>query len=541
MENNMNNKLFCFGIIAFYVVGCFGSFSTMKKVSFFCSTQTNDTFFNSQWHVEKVGLNKAWDIYTGSNNISVGVIDSGICGYHPDLSNNINSSISMHFNDGHCTLNPLEDGENHGSHVAGIIGAEGNNNLGVAGACWDIDLVSLSVAVYSSGLFYVPGIVSAINYASNPNTYIPVLNASLGMPEMKFLDYNYDYLDFAGSFADAMDDYDGLLVCAAGNSTNYYNCNCGQNIGNLNYLIYPASCSVSNMIVVGNSDANDDMAITSNYGSTKVHLFAPGENIYSTSAIEQDNPTYYKYESGTSMASPLVAGTAALLKSIDPSLTSAQIKSAILDNVDVISGLSGLCTTGGRLNAYQAALSILPSIVANDTGVTFNSNINYQRFLKMNLVSGHYTLSINNSVPCRVTIYQRYIDTPFIQQSFTTSGTQTISFLSETNQMVYIRVENLGNNNGDISISAIFQNHSYNNSYAYQNPLFHRAYCNCGDYVLLPHIVYRENEWATYGTCAICSSIVPIGGGIILSRDNPDINNSSSIFDLLDEPVIQCF
>ena len=112
---------------------------------------------------------------------------------------------------------------------------------------------------------------------------------------------------------------------------------------------YPASYNLSNMIVVGSIDINNDKALTSNYGSSTVDLFAPGVGIYST--VPTDT---YDYKSGTSMAAPYVTGVAALIKSIRPQLSSLEIKKLILNNVDIISNLTGLCKTGGKLNAYKA-------------------------------------------------------------------------------------------------------------------------------------------------------------------------------------------
>ncbi len=488
-------------------------------------TNSNDSYFSDQWAIQKVELDKAWDIYTGSSNVTVGVIDSGIDVSHYDLSNNIDTTLSTSLNPD--LLSGLDDNNGHGTHVAGIIGALGNNGYGICGSCWDVNIASLRVAsTYGTGPSET-ALLNSFEYAEN--NQIQFLNISLGKYAFPFSDIDY--------FSNAFSSYNGLSICAAGNG-NELEQEQGINLddNSFNAKFYPACFLGPNIISVGASNKTDGKYGDSNYGRFSVDLFAPGEDIKSTFP----NNNFVSY-SGTSMATPLVTGTAALLKSIDPSLTLFQIKSAILNNVDVVDSLYNLCLSHGRLNAYQAALSILPSIVANDTGITFNSNINYQKFLKMNLFSGHYTLLINNSIPCRVTLYRRYIDTPLIQQSFTTSGAQTINFLSETNQTVYIRVENLSNSNGNISISAAFQNHLYNNSYAFQGPLFHRAYCNCGDYVLLPHIIYVPNEWATYGTCAVCGAIVPVGGEIILSIDNPSMNNTLSVFDLLGKPVVECF
>lgn len=496
----------------------------------YLSTIPDDTFYDDQWAIEKVELDKAWDIYTGSSITKVGIIDSGIDAEHEDLEPNINSTIGHHF--GNANISELTDSVGHGTHVAGIIGAVGNNEVGVSGACWEVDLVSLSVANYSSSTIYIPGINEAIAYASDQNHFIPILNASVGVPYDTLVQRVEDVFEFISDFYNSMDDYDGLLVCAAGNGSNFNYSN-GVNIDSFTNTIFPASYSSSNMIVVGNSDSSDNKAFSSNYGATKVDLFAPGEVIKST--LPNDN---YGNRSGTSMASPLVAGTVALLKSIDPTLTASGIKTAILNNVDIVNGLSGYCSTGGRLNAYQAALSILPSILPNMSSISFVSNTTYQKFLKLNCSSGHYNLSINNAVPCRITLYQHYNGSPLIQQSFSSVGQHSINFLSTSSQMVYVRVENTGNSNGTISIGATYQNHSYIDHFSYYNPTYHKAFCSCGDYVLLPHLLYIDNPESGYGTCAICSSLVPLAGNIVLDSAN---NNLDTILDLYNQTIIECY
>lgn len=499
----------------------------------YSSTTPNDSLIENQWAVEQVELNKAWDIYTGSSNIRVGVIDSGINGEHEDLSGNVNSNLSTQFGNYYST--GLTDSVGHGTNVAGIIGAVGNNQTGISGACWDVDLVSLRIATYSSATIHMPGILDAIEYANNANYSIPFLNMSVGVSLQSLATFVNDPYEFTNDFIDISSSYDGLLICAAGNGSNFGVVN-GKNIGLLDNYILPASYSpfVSNMIVVGNSDQNDEKAITSNYSSSKVHLFAPGENIITTNGNGTYNTT-----SGTSFSAPLVAGVAALLKSIDPTLTTSQIKAAILNNVDEVNLLSNYCSTGGRLNAYKAALSILPELVSNDIGITFNSNTSYQKFLKMNCSSGHYSLLIDSSVPCRVTLYRKYQSSPLIQETFLTSGLNTINFLSETSQIIYLRVANLGSDNGNITLTSTYQNHSFYNSYSYQNINYHRAYCSCGAYVLMPHLLYVDNPFSNTGTCALCSAIVPLSNNSII-LNNRNMSNSTP-FQVLDRSIIQCY
>lgn len=208
-------------------------------------------------------------------------------------------------------------------------------------------------------------VARAVNFAGSQN--IPILNFSGGGPSFNSVEQN------------AIDAYEGLFVAAAGNEDN----------NNNEIPVYPASFPFDNIISVGASDGNDNRSDwngftnlwglfgseKSNYGDTSVDLFAPGTNILSTVPGND-----YQSKSGTSMAAPMVTGAAALLLSHNPSLTTAQLRSAIIDNVDVIPALNGLCESGGRLNVNNAIRSIgyatndLPDNKIEITGVCFSAD-----------------------------------------------------------------------------------------------------------------------------------------------------------------------
>lgn len=289
------------------------------------STIPNDAYYSDQWGHTKIKLPQAWDINTGSSSVLVGVLDSGIEQTHTDFFRRINTARSKDFTGAY---RPLEDPNGHGTHVAGIIGAYGNDSYGVTGVMWNVRLVSLRV-FDSDGYGYASHVAAAIDYAQSQG--IPILNFSGGWSL-----YNswFDY-----DFKEVIDNYSGLFVCAAGNN--------GTSIENT--PIYPAYYSCTNLISVGASTENDTKASFSNYGAQSVDIFAPGESIYST----YRGGIWYSM-SGTSMAAPYVTGVAALLLSECPEITVARIKSRILDNVDSVNALSTLCVSGGRLNAYKA-------------------------------------------------------------------------------------------------------------------------------------------------------------------------------------------
>ena len=433
----------------------------------------SDYYLDYQWSIDKVNLEKAWRICTGSEKVKVGVIDSGIDGEHIDLEDNINASLSCAFN---SNLNTgLEDLLGHGTHVAGIIGASGNNNCGIAGACWSVDLVSLRVA-QSNGMGVDASLLDdAVNYATLNN--IPILNMSIAGP----------YFDF--DLFDAIFDYPGLVICAAGNSALNLD-------GNHGIQMYPVCFLGNNIIAVGNSTENDTKASDSNYGSLSVDLFAPGKSIIST--IPNDG---YDTYSGTSMSSPLVAGVAALLLSIDPSLSTAQIRNAILSGVDYCSSLSNYCVTGGRLNAYNAALNVVPVIPQQSTSESFSFNSLYPKYLRIECPSAHYTLSFSASSFYRITIYTDINSTPLYTNEFYNNSINTVSFVTKQYEDIFVKIENLSNVRGifNANISNV-SSHSFN-THIYFDSNYHKSRCSCGAFVLNSHVYNGLSP-----NCLLCES-----------------------------------
>jgi subtilisin family serine protease len=286
----------------------------------------------------KIMAPQAWNTTKGTQNVVVAVIDTGVDYNHEDLSFNMwtnpnptkNDVVGWDFANGDAL--PYDD-NNHGTHVAGIIGAVGENGIGTSGVNQRVSLMALKF-LDSYGAGVTSDAVNAINYAVQNGAKI--INASWGgysMGRNKALKAAIQLAETQGV----------LFVAAAGNEGNDNDAN----------PMYPASFQIPNILSVAATDSDDDMAAFthdgSNYGATSVHLAAPGKEIFSTFPLNK-----YKAISGTSMAAPFVAGAAALLLAQNPSWTYTQLKERLLNTVDELPSLKGKTITGGRLNIARA-------------------------------------------------------------------------------------------------------------------------------------------------------------------------------------------
>ncbi len=303
----------------------------------------NDPSFNQLWGMTKIKAPEAWDINTGSRQVVVAVIDEGIDINHPDLAANIwtnpgeipNNGIDddgngyvddIHGWDFFYGDNSVYDGggeDKHGTHVAGTIGAIGNNGIGVAGVNWQVKIMALKFLGPNGGS--TTDAISAIEYATMMGA--DIISASWGGG------------GYSSALKAAIDNFPGLFVAAAGN----------DGLDNDASPHYPSSYSSPNILAVAATDSSDKLAYFSNYGATSVDIAAPGVSILST----QPGNSYASF-SGTSMATPHVSGAAALLLANDPSLTTGQLKAALMDYADPVPALQGKVASGGRLNVFNA-------------------------------------------------------------------------------------------------------------------------------------------------------------------------------------------
>ena len=325
----------------------------------------NDPNFPQLWNLRNTGqtngtpgadihATQAWNVNTGSRSNVVAVLDAGVDYNHPDLAANIwsapapfsvtiggqtiNCAAGTHgFNAITNSCDPMDD-HNHGTHVAGIIGAVGNNSTGVTGVNWQTTILPIKF-LNSSLTGTVADAINAIEFAIQVRNHF----ASTATPvNVRVLSNSYEVATFSETFLNAIETAnaaDMLFVAAAGNN------NSNNNV----QPFYPASYTASNVIAVLATDNRDERASFSNYGSTSVHLGAPGTDISSTIR----NAAYLQM-SGTSMATPHVSGAAALILSQCSSLSLAALKSNILTNVDFLPSLNLTTITGGRLNVDKA-------------------------------------------------------------------------------------------------------------------------------------------------------------------------------------------
>ncbi len=291
-----------------------------------------------------IGAPKAWEITEGSKEIVVGIIDSGIDGTHPDLKDNLwvnpNPNQNGYIDDLHGysftdKQGGVPDDElGHGTHVAGIVGALGMNEYSFKGVSPKVSLAALNVSIGGSAMISDSACIEALNYADNHG--IKITNNSYG---------GYGYSEI---FEEAIENYDGLFVAAAGN----------ESLDNDEMFAYPASYDCPNIISVASTDKNDNLSLFSNYGDETVDIAAPGEGILSTvppnAVMNEDSGSEYAVWDGTSMASPHVAGVAALVLSENPGFTTEELRNAVLDGADRLPGLQDLTDKGRRLDAYHA-------------------------------------------------------------------------------------------------------------------------------------------------------------------------------------------
>jgi subtilisin family serine protease len=302
---------------------------------------------------------EAWAIgNTGSETVYVGIIDEGVMHQHEDLFANIgNNSGEIAGNnrddDGNGYVDDVYgwdfDGNNnstydgtqddHGTHVAGTIGAVGGNGKGVAGVCWKVKMLTAKFLGRNGGT--TANAIRSVDYftglKTRPNNKLNIVATNNSWGGGGYSQGLYDAIKRA-------DEAGILFIAAAGNGGS-------DGIGDNNDVTksYPSGYELNNVIAVASITSSGAKSNFSNFGATSVHIGAPGSGIWSTVPGRGNTSGYTSY-SGTSMATPHVSGGAALYASTHAGASAATIKNAILSSSVPTSSLSGKTVTGGRLN-----------------------------------------------------------------------------------------------------------------------------------------------------------------------------------------------
>jgi predicted outer membrane repeat protein len=314
----------------------------------------NDPAYSAQWSLQKIEARNAWKVYTGNHKTIVAVIDTGIDYNHPDIHNNmwineaelngmdgIDDDNNGYFDDiygyNFIYLNgdPADD-YGHGTHCAGIIAAEGNNNLDIAGICWNARVMALKF-IGSLGKGSLSDAILAHYYAAENGADVISNSWSLSEYSLALRDA-IDYVYSQGV----------IVVAAAGNYSS-------------STVHYPAG--FPNVFSAAATNTIDNRWYYSSYGDW-VDIAAPGVNILSLLAEGTLTGTSYNenltYLSGTSTACPHIAGACALLLSANPYLTCDQVENILTRTCDPIP--KGICSSNGRLNLYKAIQAAVPSL-----------------------------------------------------------------------------------------------------------------------------------------------------------------------------------
>jgi len=324
---------------------------------YYLQTTPNDPLWTDPglYGLLKISAPTAWDTTTGSSDVVVADIDTGLDYTHEDLIDNVWT------NTGEIPGNGIDDDGNgfiddvhgfdfryndpdpmdehgHGTHTAGTIGAVGNNSIGLVGVAWHVKIMGIKIYSATADDTTSAMVINAYNYVrmmKERGVNIRVTNNSYGgCPETCGDDLAVK------DGIDAMGDAGILNVFAAGNSST----------NNDVAPFFPASFTSPSIISVGGSDSNDDRVF--NYGATSVDIAAPGVLIKST--VPMVNPNHYGVLSGSSMSTPHVTGAAALLASLDPKLSAASIKATLINTADVLPQFTGFNRANGRLNVANA-------------------------------------------------------------------------------------------------------------------------------------------------------------------------------------------
>ncbi len=494
-----------------------------------------DTENYGQWALDNIEIEKVWDFTTGTDAVRVGVIDTGIAS-HEDLDSNYLLKNAWYFN--HKIEDYIENKKNdsisHGTHVAGIIGAVGNNGIGISGVNWSVSLVQLGI---SYGMMLNDTTEKAWKWVRDnmeTENRIPIINMSISW-DREITDIEALIRQYVAK--------SGLLVCSIGN----------EEANSDKIHKYPGfygsdlySNKIENIITVGNIDENNNLPSEANWGANTIDIYAPGEYILSTVPCllcsryddfctlgsETSHATYgYHIYSGSSMSTPYVTGTAALLLSVNPDLTAAQLKECILEGADIIE-----ITTGDgekqnvrKLNAWGAFKYLMDNYIDSKSTVSYY-DIKYTDSIDADASyfcdnTSMRKLTFGESGTTTVTVSADY---PF-RATFYDSNLNAVKTVSSTNNKVefeysvssgayYLRVNYLDESKeGTINVNVTSPHtHSYT-CHAKYSKTHHIQACACGaeGTVVSPHVVKLGSSSGKLANCMYCGQLINLDDTIV--------------------------
>ena len=501
---------------------------------------------DQQWGLDNISIEKVWNFSTGASNFVVGVVDSGISS-HPDLVENLIQGKDF-YNDSDFAN---DDAKNHGTHIAGIIGAVGNNSIGISGINWQISLIPLQNITAIDNAGYKP----LYNYRPDTNSTTEAvcyaINSYNTDNPIKILNMSFILEDGTDDLEYYIQEYEGLIVCSAGNS--------GDDLDEL--VVFPQHYTSSNIIVVGAIDENNerwvqDSTNSSSYGLSTVDIYAPGDNIYSTI-----NDGTYGNMSGTSMAAPFVTGVAALLWSINPNLSALEVKECILNGAEIIEievepgflGIGREKQTVKKLNAWGSFMYMMqnytPEIVASQgvsqhSFVTNEAEAYYAQIIIPFTEEFTFTLSgVGSSVD--ITLYDSEMNEIPITKTW--QGNQwTVQFTKELTPGTYYVAGSYDNTTGGTTLNlSVSHEHTYSDWVSISETR-HKECCECGvtGTTTGAHVTKASSIVNGKSYCIYCGYLVTLTEGfipIIHNVQKVSINGSyilpNGIIVLVDEDV----
>lgn len=363
----------------------------------------NDPQYGDQWWLKNVGqlvngvpgtpgadinIETAWDTSVGSRSVIVGVIDTGVDYNHPDLAPNIwhnpnevagnnidddgngyvDDTIGFDFgtqDNDPMDFPPIDDPNNeifafpHGTPVAGLIGAAGNNGVGVSGVNWLVSILPLKIAD-EFGNLSTSAIIAAHDYVTDlrqRGINVAVTNNSYGAYLPEFYDNAPDGVSAEKDAIQRWIDAGGIFVASAGNGDRQTGI--GIDLDNSANHNFPSSYDIPGIISVAATDKFNNLTRFSNFGAQQVDIAAPGLEVWTVASNGPADGGGYDYFSGTSASGPIVAGAAALLKAVKPSASAVEIREAIINTAEPVPALSGKVASGGVLNVARAMQALL--------------------------------------------------------------------------------------------------------------------------------------------------------------------------------------